>query len=327
MLRVDALVAGYRSGATQRIVVPALSTTVRPGHLVCLLGPNGAGKSTLMHTIGGSLAPLAGRVWLGDRDLHALAPRARAQSVAIVTTERVTAPLLTGWQLVALGRQPHTGWFGTLTDEDRARVDHALRLAAATDVAPRPIGDLSDGERQRLLLARALAQSDQLLLLDELTAFLDLPRRVDVMRVLRQLARESGCAVVLSTHDLDLALRTADRLWLLPRGGPLQVGAPEDLVLSGAFRDAFAADGIEFDAHDGAFRLPDARVRAVSLEGEGLALRWTARALERAGFRVQSQRGDQVRRVRVVAAREGTRWQLDDGAPLASIAELIDGLP
>jgi iron complex transport system ATP-binding protein len=139
------------------------------------------------------------------------------------------------------------------------------------------------------MMARALAQEPRLMVLDEITAFLDLPRRVDIMRTLRQLARESRVAVLLSTHDLELAFRSADRIWLLPKGGDIQVGTPEHLVLSGAFERAFHAEGVDFDPASGMFRLHREHVAEIEVTGDSLHAIWTARALERHGYRVLAQ--------------------------------------
>ena len=288
ILQTRGLDIGYTPKRRQSLVVASgLGAHLLKGELVCLLGPNGAGKSTLMRTLAGLQKPLAGQVLLDDRDLHRLAGDQRARLLGLVLTERVDAGNLSVYALVALGRYPYTGWDGRLSPADERIVRWAIRAVGAEDLASRSVDELSDGERQKVMIARALAQEPAVLLLDEPTAFLDLPRRVEIMQLLRGLAYDTGRAVLLSTHDLDLALRCADRIWLLPPGGPLQAGAPEDLVLSGAFQETFA--GIAFEPTTGSFRLVQAPEGEISLEGEGLDALWTARALERAGFRVDGQ--------------------------------------
>jgi iron complex transport system ATP-binding protein len=172
--------------------------------------------------------------------------------------------------------------------------------------APRPVNELSDGERQKVMIARALAQEPKLLLLDEPTAFLDLPRRVELIGILRRLARESGRAVLLSTHDLDLALRGADQLWLFQPGGSIRVGAPEELVLDGAFQAAFHGDGVAFDSHAGVFKFHHPPVGQVDLVGHDLPALWTRRALEREGFTVN---GSAVQ-VEVLNQQDRTLWRV-----------------
>lgn len=286
MLRIESLTIGYRSRGRETPIASGIDLTLEAGELVCLLGPNGAGKSTLMRTLAGMNPPLRGRVLLDGEDVHQLHPRERARRLSVVLTERVDTGLLTSYAVVALGRSPHTDWSGALTERDHAAVRTAIERVGATDLSHRYVADLSDGERQRVMMARALAQEPRLMLLDEVTAFLDLPGRVRAMRLLQRLARESGCAILLSTHDLDLAIRGADRIWLLPAKGPIRAGAPEDLVLDGAFGAAFASEGVEFEAHRGTFRMHRPPRGEVQLVGEGLLREWTARALEREGVGV-----------------------------------------
>lgn len=244
------LAVGHRRGPA---VLTGVTLDARPGELTALLGPNGAGKSTLLRTVAGLLPTVSGTVTLDGADLLALSPAARARRVAVVLTERVDPGLLTAWELVALGRHPHTGPRGTLRPADRAAVDDALAAVRASAFADRRVGRLSDGERQRVLVARALAQAPDLLLLDEPTAFLDAPSRVSVTGLLRRLARERGIVVVVSTHDVELALRVADRVWLLDRDGGVRTGPPAALVDGGAVGAAFDSDELRFDAGAGTF--------------------------------------------------------------------------
>ncbi len=286
VLHTTRLTIGYKRPA--RAIARDLALTLAAGELVCLLGPNGAGKSTLMRTLAGMQPPLAGQVWLDGADLHTLAPKERATRLSLVLTDQVEVGNLPAYDLVALGRYPYTDWTGHLQAADHAAVEAALTATRADGLALRAMNELSDGERQKVMIARALAQAPAVMLLDEPTAFLDLPHRVEIIDMLRNLARRTRCAILLSTHDLDLALRYADRIWLLAAGGTLQSGAPEDLVLNGAFGSVFGRDGLVFDAQAGAFRSQRREQRGVALSGSGLAALWTARALERGGFRVVS---------------------------------------
>ena len=248
-LRLDALTVGHR----RTPILRGLNLHAAAGELTALLGPNGAGKSTLLRTVAGLLPVLAGSVHLDGTDLAALDARGRARRVAVVLTERVEAGLLTARELVALGRHPHTGSRGTLRPGDDAAVDDALDAVRAGAFARRRVDRLSDGERQRVLVARALAQEPDLLLLDEPTAFLDAPSRVAVTGLLHRLARERGIVVVLCTHDVELALRTADRAWLLGRAGGVREGPPADLVADGSIGRAFDGDELRFDPGLGTF--------------------------------------------------------------------------
>ena len=287
ILQTDALAIGY-SGRTPRMVADGINVTLRAAELVCLIGPNGAGKSTLIRTLAGMQSPLRGTVRLLGEDVHKLPANQLAQKLSVVLTERINPGLLTARTLVGLGRHPYTDWSGRLTAEDHVIVQRAIEAVGATKLAERQIGELSDGERQKIMIARALAQQPNLMILDEPTAFLDLPRRVEIMQLLRKLAHEDKRAILLSTHDLDLALRSADRIWLMASDGGLQVGAPEDLVLSGAFEAAFRAEDVSFDAATGAFRVNAGTNGSIMVVGEGLPALWTQRALERAGFTIAS---------------------------------------
>lgn len=314
-----------------RIVAEGINLTLNKGELICLIGPNGAGKSTLMRTLAGMQKPLAGRVLLDGADLHTMPAPQLAQRLSVVLTDRVDPGLLTGHALVALGRHPYTDWSGRLTAHDEAMVNWAIEAVGADVLAARMVGELSDGERQRLMIARALAQEPLLMILDEPTAFLDLPRRVEIMRLLRQIAHETGRAVLLSTHDLDLTLRTADRIWLLSADGQLYVGAPEDLVLNGAFESVFSSEGVTFDVQTGAFRVSTQVGVPIALIGEGLAALWTGRALERAGFAVTQPPTPQNTGLTVeIMQTDGLRWHLrhTDGTnhTYNTLYDLIAGL-
>ena len=324
MLTLEGLAIGYRSKGKETVVASGIDLTLREGELVCLLGPNGAGKSTLMRTVAGMQPPLAGRVLVDGEDIHEMPARERAKRLSVVLTERVEAGLLTAYSLVGLGRYPHTNWSGRLSDLDHQVIRESIERVGAQELAHRYVSDLSDGERQRVMMARALAQEPRMMILDEITAFLDLPRRVDVMRLLRRLARETQRAILLSTHDLELALRAADRVWLLPKGGTLVTGAPEDLVLSGAFEAAFASEGVDFDRARGAFQVHRRFVGEVELLGDGLLRHWTTRALEREGVHVWEGAGDAPSIQITVPGAEGGEWRLTGGGDPVRHAHLYD---
>jgi iron complex transport system ATP-binding protein len=320
-LHTHDLVVGYRRPPKR--VAAQLNLSLDSGELVCLIGPNGAGKSTLLRTLAGMQPPLNGAIMLGGQDALALSPAERARLLSIVLTERVDLGGLSARELVALGRHPYTDWTGRLSADDWAVVDQAVRAVGAGALAARQFRELSDGERQKIMIARALAQEPSLLLLDEPTAFLDLPRRVEIMRLLRSLAHVQSRAVLVSTHDLDLALRSADRLWLLHTPADedesiLVDGAPEDLVLNGALEAAFSGVGVQFDAHTGSFRLHTELSCSVALDaGDDLRAAWTRRALERAGFRVVNGNEAQSH-IRV----ESDEWFIDNGTTTQRCASL-----
>lgn len=229
---------GYVTGRTRRVLLGQAHLALQPGELVCLLGPNGAGKSTLLRTLAGLHPPLSGDVLLAGETLHRLSRRETARRIALVLTGAERPPAMTGRELVALGRLPYTDWLHRLSDADERVVDEALQHTHSETLADRQVTELSDGERQRLMVARALAQQPAVLMLDEPTAFLDLQHRVELMALLARLSHETQLAVIASTHDLDLALRFADRLWVL-HAGALHAGPPKRLRADGTLLRAF----------------------------------------------------------------------------------------
>ncbi|RSY78546.1 ABC transporter ATP-binding protein [Sphingomonas koreensis] len=261
MLKLDRLSAGY--GAPRGPVLSGLDIAVSPGAFVCVLGRNGAGKSTLMRTISGLQDGLGGAALLEGEDIARMRPQTRARRVAVVLTERPASPGLTVDDVVSLGRQPFTGWQGHLTADDSERAAQALDLAGAAPFSGRLIDDLSDGERQRVMIARAIAQAPKLMILDEITAFLDLPGRVEVMMLLRQYSRASGAIILLSSHDLDLSLQLADSVWLLDGQGGLVVGTPDELIADGCIGRAFDTDAVRFSSERARFELVTPQARSI----------------------------------------------------------------
>ena len=253
MLRLDELAVGY-AGARGAVLEP-ITVEAPPGRFICLLGRNGAGKSTLMRTIAGLQPALGGKVALGDEDVLALSPAQRARRIALVLTERIASPGLTVDDVVLLGRAPFSAWHGRMSAEDIDLARGAMTQTDASPFAGRLFDSLSDGERQRVMIARAVAQAPRLMILDEITAFLDLPGRVEMMTMLRRHARQSGCIVLLSSHDLDLSLQLADDIWLAGGDGRLAIGTPGALAASGAINAAFDSGAVRFSAELGRFEL------------------------------------------------------------------------
>ncbi|QSV53604.1 MAG: ABC transporter ATP-binding protein [Dolichospermum sp. UKL201] len=311
ILTTHNLTIGYQiSGKTIRNVASNICVSLQAGELVCLLGPNGAGKSTLLRSLAGMQPPIAGEVKLLENDIYKLPPQELAKLLSLVLTEKIDVGMLSAYALVSMGRYPYTDWWGKLTPEDEDIINWAIKSVGAVNLAPRNVSELSDGERQKIMIARALAQSPMVMLLDEPTAFLDLPRRVEIMQLLRQLARDTNQAILLSTHDLDLALRLADKIWLLGTNGILHVGAPEDLILSGAFADTFKSEGVEFDIFSGEFHLHTLYKGEINLIGEGIAAIWTIRALKRVGFTVlEGSKSTQIT-VEVISKSKQVCWKV-----------------
>lgn len=206
---------GYHSRGGNIEITRHIEAILRTSELTCLLGPNGAGKSTLLKTLASFIPPLHGGITIADRPLRDYSAGRLARTIGVVLTEKPSLNNMTVRELVGLGRSPYTGFWGKYTREDREIVDRALQLTGITEFAARQIQTLSDGERQKVMIAKSLAQQTPIILLDEPTAFLDYPSKVEIMQLLQRMAHEEGKAVFLSTHDLELALQISDKIWLM----------------------------------------------------------------------------------------------------------------
>ncbi len=254
MLALKNLSTGYNPAHP---LLRDVTTALPEGSLTVLLGANGSGKSTLLRTLGGVLPPLAGGVYIGEVNIAGMRPARVSKLVSLVYTERADrAGALTVEQTVALGRQPYTGFFGRLDSHDREVVADAINALGINKLKDRFLATLSDGERQKTMIARALAQQTPVMLLDEPTAFLDVAARLDTMALLRKLASQRGITILLSTHDVAPAISApADFLWLLKGDGSLGVGSVSQLIEDGELNALFADHGIHFDSQAGDFRL------------------------------------------------------------------------
>lgn len=240
-IALEHLTTGYRTGRRTAVVAEGLDARVEAGRMTCLIGRNGSGKSTLLRTMAGFLPPLAGCVTVDGESVCAMSRSRMARRVGVVLTVRPDLHGLTVAETVALGRAPYTGFWGGLGAEDHRVVAEAMMMAGVEKLAGKPMGRLSDGERQKVMVAKALAQQTPVILFDEPTAFLDYPAKASLMRLLLALAHDSGKTVFMSTHDLELAMRTADCLWLLD-GGRLSVGTPGGMAADGTIRK-YTGDG------------------------------------------------------------------------------------
>lgn len=239
----------------RKCIAHHINATLYGGQLTCLLGANGAGKSTLLRTLSGFLPPLEGEVLIEGKLLCEYTANERARTIGIVLTERPELHHLSVRELAGMGRSPYTGFWGRLSKDDETIVDEALRMVGMVEMATRMVDTLSDGERQKVMIAKALAQQTPVIFLDEPTAFLDYPSKVEAMLLLRRLAHETGKTVFLSTHDVELALQTADTLWLMKRANPLIIGSPRELADMGALENFFIGKDFTFDKEEMRFRV------------------------------------------------------------------------
>jgi len=326
-LSATQLSIGYPTKPQAKTLASNLELALHAGEFVCLLGPNGCGKSTLIRTLAGIQAPLAGNIELTDQNLAEISPRARAKAISVVLTESTPTGMLDVYSFVSLGRHPYSGWFGGLNAHDQQRIEWALTAVDALPFAHRQVAELSDGERQKICIARALAQEAKVMLLDEPTAFLDLPRRVELMGLLRNLAHQQQLGLLLSTHDLDLALRFADRIWILTQAGQLIQGFPEALALDGQLASAFANENLHWDEARGAFNAHRKPCRHIALEGVSIPHTWTRRALERLGYGITTDQSNAACSITIQQTEHGPQWTVNHQAPpqvFNSISQLIN---
>lgn len=253
-LRLTGVAVGYRTHrwSGPAVVADGIDVTAPAGTVTAVLGPNGAGKSTLLRSIIDLQPLLTGTATLGGQPIDRMPLRNRARRIAVVLTDRVDAGLLTARDVAQLGRYPHSRLTGWLTGRERTIVDQTLHRLHAQQWAHRRFAELSDGQRQRILLARALITEPELLILDEPTSFLDVGARVELMILLQELAAEQGLIIVVSTHEVELALRTAGALWLID-DGRVRSGTPEELISSGAIAEVFETPAARFDPETRAF--------------------------------------------------------------------------
>ncbi len=291
-LEIQHITTGYPSGKNAEIVLQKdMNAVLEPGRLVCVLGPNGAGKSTLLRTLAGFQRPLSGNILYGERPLKSIPLKALARKVSVVLTDRFSDLYLTAFDVVRMGRFPYLSFWGKLQKKDVEYIRHTMEKLGLAHLMEKLFYNLSDGERQKVLIARALVQDTPFLMLDEPVAFIDSPGRIEIMELLHLLARNEGKAVLMTTHDLETALLYADTLWLLHRQKPLVTGIPEDLVVEGKVAAYFRKPGLHFDAGKGRF-VPEKRTeksdRKIFVSSKEIPeIIWLVRALERTGYRVE----------------------------------------
>ncbi|MFW5889874.1 MAG: ABC transporter ATP-binding protein [Marinilabiliaceae bacterium] len=285
LIHTQSLSIGYENPRQGKTVLHSnINVKLDAGEFACLLGPNGSGKSTLLQTLCGFIPKLGGDVYIDGRPISKVSHRKMSELASVVLTERVAVTNMTVFDLVSLGRTPYTGFFGRLRSRDKKLVYESIRSVGLEGFEERLITNMSDGERQKAMIAKALVQETPLIMLDEPTAFLDLPSRIEIMHLLRKLAHERNKGILLSTHDLDMALQMADKVWLLAEGREMETGTPEDLVLTNEFRRFFEREGILFDNDTGQFTVEKQKVKTIRLIGKGIEYKWVSRALARRGF-------------------------------------------
>ncbi|MCL2132062.1 MAG: ABC transporter ATP-binding protein [Lentimicrobiaceae bacterium] len=282
LLQTNKLTIGYGNYLVQKY----LELSAQDGQLICLIGTNGCGKSTLLRTLAGLQKSIHGTISIQGNNLLKLSASKRSLLLSLVLTDSIYEENMTVSDLVAMGRFPHTNWVGTLSKSDKTIISTAIEQVNLSHKAHCYLSEISDGEKQRAVIAKALTQDTPLVLLDEPTAHLDLPNRIGIMLLLRKLSVNTRKTFILSTHELDLAMQMADSIWLMTTFG-VEVGLPEDLMLTQKFQQAFGNESFHFDEKDGHFSVNYLSGNlCVEISGEEIPILWASRALNRCGIKV-----------------------------------------
>ena len=244
---LENLSIGYKTGGNNKVVMSGIDASVESGRLTCLIGSNGVGKSTLLRTLAAFQPKLGGNILVCGKEITEYTNKELSTLIGVVLTSKPDVTNMTVREIVGLGRTPYTGFWGTLNDADKAIVEQSMEMVGIADLASRMAGTLSDSERQKMMIAKALAQETPVIILDEPTAFLDYPSKVETMQLLMRLSRETDKTIFMSTHDLELVLQTADTLWLMTRDGGVSIGTPRELTENGALSAFIDRRGIVFD--------------------------------------------------------------------------------
>lgn len=318
ILTTHDMAVGYGQGNKRTILLSDLNLRLEQGSLVALLGKNGAGKSTLLRALTCDSQPINGSVEIDGKPSDEISKRDLSRLIALVATERIMGGAFTIRELVALGRQPHTGFLGRLSRHDDEVVQQSLEAVGIAHKAEQHVAQLSDGERQKAMIAKALAQETPIIVLDEPTAFLDVASRIETMKLLHSLAREQNKAVLLSSHDISQSLLLADELWVITQDREVVTGSTEQVVMSGAMDRVFDNSSILFnnDLCDYESKLPT--TASVMLECDDSKLEHcVANALLRNG--IDTSHGGDVT-VKVLSVND---FKLPDGKVATSVKELV----
>ncbi len=319
ILETHSLSVGYHHHKKNILIQSDLNLVVNKGEMICLIGPNGSGKSTLLRSLSGLQPALSGKTFIENKDIAKLSSKERALLISLVLTDRIEVENATVESIIAMGAHPHTNWWGNINKNIKNEVNKAISMVHLEEKRLHLLTELSDGERQRVMIAKAFLQDTPIIILDEPTAHLDLPNRVEIMLLLHQLAHQTGKAVIISTHELDMALQAADKVWLMTTHKGIEVGVPEDLVLNGKFNEVFKSDKYVFNPTNGNFSMNYQLKKQVSVEGEPTKLYWTLRALARAGYAA-------VDNAKPAIIIQDNCWYIDENQ-YDSIESLLDALP
>ena len=303
-LNIEQLTIGYGD----KIIASDINLELPQGRLICLLGQNGVGKSTLLRTLSNLQEPLGGVISIEGQPIEQLDRRELAKKLGIITTEKIGMSGMTVRELVALGRYPYTNWIGQESDEDRRKINESISKCQINYIENAKLAAISDGQFQKAMVARVLAQDTDLILMDEPTAHLDVVNRVEMFHLLQTIKAETGKSILISTHELDLSMQFADELWLMNFNQPIQTGTPEDLGLSGKIEEVFYHDQFQLDSLSGRVKLNLEPSVNFKLVGDPFAAEWVEKALLRKGFGVDKL----GKTIQCHQKDEGIYWKIED---------------
>ncbi len=320
ILSLRSLRIGYAEGRKENALLPPLTASAKRGELIALIGKNGIGKSTLLRTLAGLQPSLGGDITYSGKSIREYSRIDLARTIGYISTEIVKVTNMRVYDLVALGRFPYTNWFGKIDAENHEIIVDSIGKTGMSSLSWRYISELSDGERQKAMIARILAQDTGILVMDEPTAFLDIGSKFEILHLMHLLSQKNGKTIIFSTHDLNVAMSQADKIWLIADNRMLE-GAPEDLMLQGAFDHLFDSSVIEYNSEHGTYSFISESRGEVNVDGEGVMLHYTKKALNRAGFSVSE---GEAKPFLKLPSGNCSCWQFIDGDSVTEFGSLYD---
>ncbi|MBL6988473.1 MAG: ABC transporter ATP-binding protein [Bacteriovoracaceae bacterium] len=286
------LCVGFTLPSGKKEILKNLNFKITPGEMICLMGANGCGKTTLLRSLSALEPFLAGDIFINGKNISTYSQKQLSLLVSIVLTERIHVPKFSVAEVIALGRQPHTSFWGRITKKDKKKLEEVISLASLGEIANELYDSLSDGQKQKVLIARALAQDTPIIFLDEPTTYLDIPKKMEILKLLKKIADEKKVAILFSSHDWDLISHMAPKVWVIDESGALHGGIAEDLILDGTIKHSFNHPDFYFDDQDGRFKEKiDFKKSKFFLQGgDATRKHWTAQTLAKVGYQVSKKK-------------------------------------